>query len=81
MLLRYGNPISPKLEIPSVVHPTWGIRGEDCNSVCDRTNQRCDAALSRSIDRCVLFWYFDHLFQSMTGRLFSTMAAAKYLKV
>jgi hypothetical protein len=47
---------SAKIEIPSYLHPTWGIRGESCDSVCARFDQRCSVDDFSVINRFGFYW-------------------------
>ena len=49
------NANSAKIEIPSYLQPTWGIRGESCDSVCARFDQRCSVGDFSVINRFVFY--------------------------
>ncbi len=74
-ICRYGKSNHVKREIPSHLHPTWGIRGENCDSVCARASQRCNPEFSSIIDRLFcLPSYSNTVFPLfLTGLRFSTL--------
>jgi hypothetical protein len=56
---RYRRqPTSANIELPSHLHPTWGIRGESCDDVCARFDQRCSVDFFSAINRFVFCEFF-----------------------
>ena len=84
VICRYGESNYVKREIPSHLHPTWGIRGENCDSVCARASQRCNPDFSSIINRlfCLPSYVFKHSFPAVSDRpSFLNSAAAMCLNV